>query len=387
MTKQEPIDIGKAAPAAARDRDATRQLPRAQRWPALLGFAVAVLLPTALGAVYWWTIAADRYVSEFRYSVRGGATMPEVEGRGGALGGSGALIYAADSFILEDYVTSVEALENVSQHAPLREMLGRDGDDPLRRYDPDAAVEDILPFWRSAVDAHFDATTGITTVAVSLYAPEDALAVARGLTAELRRVVDGLSEEARREMLRYIDGEYERAALALDEARASMETFRRDNRMISPEDEIRIGSGVISALSQQLANRRIELRAARERTPDSPRIAAIENEVAAIEAQLIAEIAARGGDAPSALPGQITSFDALQSAYEISRDTFINTLRLKQQAEAYSTLGRPELVVFVPPNPPEVATRPRRALETLKIFALALALWTVLRIFMASFRP
>lgn len=357
---------------------------------ALLGFAAAVLLPVALAAGYFYGIAADRYVTEIRYSVRSGAAMQRGEDSvGGALGSGAALVFASDSFVLANYLRSREALLNVESVLPIREMLARDGGDPLRRFDINAPVEEVLPFWRAAVAPRFDALTGITTVEVTLFTAEDAEAVGVALVRELRRIVDSLSAEARAEMLAYVNSEFSAAARNLDSARDAIEAFRRANRVITPTEQVAIGAEIISALSSRLAERLIEMRSLRQQTPNSPRISAIQRDIRSIEEQLRIEIARRGGeenDGADALPGQLASFEELESRYQIARDMYISTLQLRQSAEANAALGRAELVVFVPPRGAVTATQPDRAMEVLQVFVAALLLWVIVRILLASFR-
>ena len=362
------------------------RLPKGRALGAILGFLMAVILPTALAAGYYWGVAADRFVTEFRFAVRGGATLPS--NGGDMLSGSGALVYAADSFILEDYLLSVQALLDAERHAPVREMLGRDGDDPVRGYDASAPLEDLAPFWASAVYPSFDALTGITTVSVSLFSPQDSLALSRALITEMRTLVEGLSAEARSEMRAYVDQELQRAKDRLDGARAALEAFRRENSIVDPSERVTIGSRVMGELSNELAERQVELQMLRDQSPGNPRIPTLENTIAALRRQLEQETQARGspGDGQPELPSQLTDYDRLIADYEIAREIYASTLNLRQQVEAYAALGRPELVVFVPPRAPHLSTRPNRALETLKIFGVAAAVWVIGRVILASVR-
>ncbi len=355
--------------------------PRSYR-RAVLGFVLAVVLPTLLAAAYYGIVAADRYVTEFRYSVRGGAIMPG--GEGGGVHGGAALVFAADSFVLENYLRSLAAIADLEEALPLRRMLAQDGGDFVRRFDPSAPVEELLPFWRAAVAPRFDVFTGITTVEVALFSPEDSNAVAQALVLQLRRIVDGLSAEARNEMLAYVQREFERAAADLDAVRERIEAFRRANQIITPTEQVAIGADIIAALSARLSANRVELRTLRQQTPNSPRIAALDRENRSLEDQLAAEFARRSGEAGAALPTQITSFDALENDHQVARETYVAALQLRQQAEAFATLGRPELVVFVPPRPAMTAILPKRATEIAIVFAVSFAVWLIGRILWAS---
>ena len=376
---------------AARQHAAPGALPRRSWRGPLLGLLASVLLPTALAGWYYYGIAADRYVTEFRFSVRGGAlTQQSDEGLGGALGGSGALVYAGDSFVLSDYLHSLEAMESIERSLPLREMLGRDGGDPLRRFDPDAPAEDLEAFWRNAVRPRFDVVRGITTVEVSLFEPTDSLRVAEALVENLREIVDGLSGNARLELLAFANAEYERVSTELERARAAIEAFRRENRLITPTEQVSIGAEIIGALSSRLAEKHVELRSLIEQSPSSPRIAVVSREIESLQEQLEAEVSQRAGQAEAAdadaLPSQLTSFDELENAYLIARDTYVATVQLRQQAEAAAALRRAELVVFVPPRLAKSAIEPNRPLALLKVFGATLALWVIGRVLWASFR-
>lgn len=353
-------------------------------WRTAVGFLLCVLLPTVLAAAYYWLLAADRYEVEIRYSVRGGGILDQAQG-GGRMGTGQALIHASDSFILQDYIESMQSFVDIERRVPLRAMLARDGGDWVRGYDQNAPVAHLMPFWTAAVSTRFDAVTGITTATVALFDPADAEAVGWALIDELQRIVDSLSEKARLETLRYVNETLAEAEAQLASARTALENFRQFNRIISPTEQVVIGADIIGALSARLAERLVELRSVRQRTPDSPRIETLENEITALQQQLGEEFARRGGTAGSgALPSQITDFDKIESDYEIARDAYIGALRLKQEAEAYASLGRAELVVFVEPLTPTVSTRPDRLISTLTVFGVALGLWVILRVVAAS---
>ena len=354
---------------------------------AIFGFVLCVLLPGALAGVYYYHIAADRYVSEFRYAVRGGPASYGAEGDAVSvsMGAGSALMAAADSFILEEYLRSPAVLDELEARLPLREMLGRDGGDPVRSYRPDLPPEELLDFWAGAINVRFDVVTGITTVAVKLFRPDDSQAVATALVKLLGRLVDRLSERARTEMLAYVGAEF---ALAEDRLRStldSIEAFRRDNELVSPAETAELGTTVIATLTGELTELRVRLRTLLQNVPDSPQIRGVTDRIASLEAQLANERAALGGRDPGAtLPDQLTTFERLESEYQIARDSYISTLEMQQKAKAQATLSMAELVVFVPPRAAITSTEPVRWLEVLLITGGAFLVWLIARIFVAS---
>ena len=165
-------------------------------------------------------------------------------------------------------------------------MLSRDGGDPVRNYQPDVPAEEMLPFWERAVDVQFDAITGITTARISFYSPEDARAVAEALVAELQRIVNGLTREARDDMLEYVNSEYDLAEAELNSARAAIEAFRRANKTFSPDEDVSIDSGIISELRGLINAKEVELATMRQQAPSSPTIRLIREEIASLNVSL-----------------------------------------------------------------------------------------------------
>jgi len=350
----------------------------------ILGMLLMVGAPTAAAFYYYYFIAVDRFVSEFRYSVRGGAIMQNNGDIAGAIGGSAALVFAADSFVLEDYLLSIQAFEDIEKQLPIRKMLGGDGGDPIRRYDPTLTAEDMLPFWARAVDVQFDAITGITTARISMFSQDDAQAVANALVGELQRIVNGLTSDARNDMLNYVTSEFQKAEAQLNRTRADIEKFRRDNKTFSPDEEVTIGSSIISEIRGLRASKRVELQTMRQQAPDSPTIALLEEEIASLERQLDEVYESRDGTGEGAFATNLSEFEELQSEYEFARDTYIQSLNLRQQAEANATLNQAQLVVFVEPRLPMRSIDPDRPYEVGLVFVIAFLAWVILRVFIAS---
>ena len=349
-----------------------------------LGLLLMVGVPAAAAGYYYYTIAVDRFVSEFRYSVRGGAMMQNNGDIAGAIGGAAALVFAADSFVLEDYLVSVQAFEDIEKKLPLREMLGQDGGDPVRDYNPDLPAEEMLPFWERAVDVQFDAITGITTAKISFYSAEDSRAVAEALVAELQRIVNSLTREARDDMLQYVNSEFDLADAELNRARVAIEEFRRANRTFSPDEEVSIDSGIITELRGEINAKEVELATMLQQAPNSPSISLIREEILSLNRQLQGVYDSRVGTGEGAFATNLSEFEELQTQYEFARDTFIQSLNLRQQAQANATLNQAQLVVFVEPRTPTKSIDPDRPWEIGLIVLFSFLIWVIVRVFMAS---
>ncbi|MEM6487044.1 MAG: hypothetical protein AAF677_02045 [Pseudomonadota bacterium] len=351
---------------------------------AVLGFMLFVALPTGLSAWYWYSLAADRYVSSLRYAIRGG---PGLESADAPLGGASAVGLAAggaDGFILEDYLRSPAALAALEARLPLRAMLARDGDDPVRRYDPAMAPERLLGFWNAALDLRFDVLTGVTEVDVALFRAQDSEAVAKVLVTLLQALVDSLSERQRGDMLAYVEGEFAIAEAQLQRSLDAIEAFRRRTRTVSPTEEAELNTATIAQLTAEATGLAVRLRTLIETVPNSPQIPRLREQVQSLEAQIASTRATVGGRSDEALPDQLTDFERLKNEYQIALDSYVATLALRQQAQASAALARAHLVVFVPPQAAKMATGPDRLEAVLTVATISLLGWVVCRILIAS---
>lgn len=364
-----------------------RMRRRTYLWP-LFGFLLFAVGPAAVSAYYYYAVAADRYVSEFRFAVRAGAAASaggagDTVGR--SMGQASALLAFGDSFILEDFLTSAEALRQVEAALPLRAILDRDGGDPVRRYDPDMPPEDLLDYWRAAVDIGFDVATGITTVTVKTFRPEDSQAIADRLQRVMQQLIRDLSTPASAEFLAHAQRELEEAEGLLRDRRSALETFRRENTTIGGQEE---GTLILQQISQLEAQRSI-LQVDIDRLPSaSPRIPTLQSQVASLNREiekLRGQIAQNDGDGLP-ISEVLNETERLKADLEIALQTFINAKQILQGAEAQATLSQTQMITYVPPTLPTVSTAPVRWLEVLTIFGIAFGIWVISRILLASLR-
>src|SRR5580704_12473814 len=166
----------------------------------LLSLVVVVLVPATLAAVYFFLIAADQYVAEFRFALR---TVEPVRAE-------------------------------VGKTLDLREMFSRPEADWLTRLQLPVSIEELVRYWKSQVDAFYDITNGTIVVRASAFTPQDALQLARGVLASAERLVNDLSARARHDTLSNSEKEVRRAERRLKATLARLREFRDREGIIDP---------------------------------------------------------------------------------------------------------------------------------------------------------
>ena len=150
-----------------------------------LRFLLLVVLPTAVAGLYFVVFAADRYVADAHFVVR--KPNSPMRSAGPSLGSfdEGPKAFGSDdSYAVRDYLLSRDAMRMVIDKAGLRADLERAAHDPLWAFPGlfnGSSDEQLYRLYKSLVSVDYETTTGVTTLRVQAFNPEDARRMARYL--------------------------------------------------------------------------------------------------------------------------------------------------------------------------------------------------------------
>ena len=347
-----------------------RCLPRS-----LWAFVVA---PTLLAALYFGAIASDQFVAEARFAVRGNEPVAaDVLGALTGIPGQGSS--AADAYIVHDYILSREGLESLGRHFDIRAAFGHADIDWWSRLAADAPIEDVIDYWQAMVGVAFEQSSGISTLKVRAFSPQDAKALADALLIEGEALVNRLSERARRDALAFAENEVRRAEARLGEARHAITEFRNQRQILDPARTAEGKLGLVSELEAELARAQTERTTLRSYMhPGTAPIVSLESRIGALKDQLSVEqrrLASRqpqGGDVMSTL---VADYQKVLAEQEFAERLYTSALTGLEAARAEAVRQHRYLVTFVAPRLPEDSTRPRRLLAVVTVFVGACVLW------------
>lgn len=342
-----------------------------------LFFTLFVILPTLIGVAFAYGIAADLYVSETRFFVRGQKPPAPPSLLSGLLGQVGLAPSHEEAFSVRDFVHSHDAVAGLLQRLDLRALYRRPEADFVNRLEADASMERLVRYHRDMVEVRHDTASGLTTMRVFAWRAEDAKAIAEALLEQSEALVNRFSERAIEDSLRLARAEVAAAEARVAEVRARLTEFRDRARELDPGQAGAAVLALVAALEGQLAQVRAEIsEASAFMRPDNPRLVSLRARAAAIEEQIARERGRLTG-ASGALAPVIAEYEQLQLAREFADRALASALTSLEQARIEAQRQQIYLVRVVEPQLAEEALYPRRWLIVLGTAAGSLLLYGI----------
>ena len=353
-------------------------------------FNLIVLLPTIVAAIYFLLIAAPMYTSEARFVVRTPTqTAPSsidsvLEGVG--LGGSGS--GATDTYVVHEYVTSRDAVHDLEHRFNLRMMLARPMFDFVARFPrpfEGQSFENLYRAYGRFVVVGYNSQTGISTLRVQAFQPQDSAAIANALLDGGERVINQLNDRAARDAVADSQRRINDSRQQVQAAEASLTAFRNREKIVDPQKESLAGLDLVAKMEGQTDSLRASRAALAASAPLSPQLPILDQQITANENQVQSERAK--------IAGQDTSLAATIGEYErltIDRDFAVRAFTDASLAAASAQLDvrrkRLYLERVVPPNVPDVAEMPRRLYSTVVVFVTCLLIYAAFTLLRAGLR-
>jgi capsular polysaccharide transport system permease protein len=342
------------------------------------GFLIVVVLPTLLAMIYYFMIATPRYVSEARFIVRSPSRV-QPSTLGAALSGVGITSGATDAFAVHEYIDSRDGVRELNQVVDLRKVFGARGADLFSKYPrpwEDRTEEGLYGAFRRFVTVGYDSQTGISTLTVEAFSPQDAKRVTEGLLIGGERLVNRLNERSSIDAVTDAQRAQTQAKERLALAQGNLASFRNNQRYIDPTRAATESSTLIVSLLETLANLRAERSQIASDAPQSPQLAALDSRIAAYDRQVAAERAKIAGTSGS-LASEVGTYEDLTMAREFADRELTQATSALLTAEQDVRRQRLYLDRVVNPNLPDRADEPKRLLAVLTVLLSALMLYGV----------
>lgn len=362
----------------------TRARTTLRRWARLLSFLACVALPALTATFYEYGLAADQYVSICKFVVR--EQVPQMT-QPGALtaafsGGNPMLALIEDSEVVVQYIKSGQMLADLPPGVSLERIYATKRADAWARMGSHLPPEKQLTYWQTMVQPSFDISSGIITVNVRAFSPQDAALVARSVLDAAQALVDNMSRTARQNALDYASYTADEAQARLVHDESSLAAYRNRYRVLFPELDAQQGSTVGGDLLLSLAQDQAALAALRSQGQDdsSPQVKILRTRITAEQTQseaVNAELAAENGGKALPLASVMSGYDTLMEAEKLDEQLYASDLEALQNARNMAAERSLYLESFVQPAVPDASTYPVRWLVIVEAALAGFIAWVL----------
>ncbi|WDZ80937.1 hypothetical protein PWG15_24610 (plasmid) [Ensifer adhaerens] len=344
----------------------------------MLLFAASFLVPVFGASIYYGLVAADQYVTEARFAVRSGSDASVV-----GLSALSSFIdtgQARDGFIIADYVKSSSMVEALGNQYPLRDIFSRPQYDFLARFAPADSEEELIKFWGKQLDVSVDRSSGLVTIRLRAFTPEESLALTNSVILQAEKMVNQLTRKSEMDTL----------ARTESELRLKREKLQR---MVSELRDARNSAGILDvgmtakAYSELLTDLRLELAKQeliiKTTAADAPQMQPLVNRANALRSQIGEYEKAMAGGIDSdrsqraSLADIATKMQEKEIELSIAKEEYAGAMASYETARLTTERQRSYLLTYVKPSLADEAIYPRRFLMWLGISAISAILTAV----------
>lgn len=387
------VDVVRSAQAV---RDAALGGSRA-RAPSRLGaffrslniwFWALVGLPTLVAGAYFFGIAADLYVSEVKFVVRGPTKGP-VNAISAMLSSAGGSMVSEDTYAVQEYLTSRDAVRRLEQEQELRTLLGRPEGDLVSRYPG-------LLFWRKDFEALYwaysrfvsveiDSSSGVSTLQVKAYRPEDAQRVAQALLSYSEQLINALNERSRHDALAVFQHEVEITEQQIARIQTDLTAYRIQKNMLDPKSAAAGPVELLAQMNAQLASAKGQLAEVLKNAPNSPQVQLIKTRIASIEKLIVDERAKVTGNTDSVATAA-SEYERLDVQRLLAEKTLASALTSLEAARLEAQRQQIYLETIAQPNLADYPLYPRRVVSFVTVVVTCMLTYGISWLLVASVR-
>jgi capsular polysaccharide transport system permease protein len=355
-------------------------------------FLGTVALPTLLSIVYFSSYATPIFVSESSYVVRSpNQKSAAAGGLSALLGGAGFSGFSKapdDVYAISQYIRSRDALKFLNERLDLHAAWQSENIDFFHRFDPlhwDDSREALYEYYMKRVKVGAEPASGITTLTISGFTPEQVLKINELLLGKAEELVNVLNERGRSDLIRFAENEVVLTENKAKTAAQALSDFRNTQAVVDPEKQTMLHFEQIARLQEELIRTRGQLTQLRVFAPDSPHPPALELQVQTIERAIEAETEKITGGERS-LASKAAEYQRLQLEREFADKQLAIAMSALESARSEAQRQQLYLETIAKPSLPDEATFPKRLRGIATTFILGLVAWGILAMLLAGVR-
>ena len=293
-----------------------------------------------------------------------------------------------DTFAVQDYILSRDALEELDRGINVREMFSRPEADIISRFPipfiPDT-FEHLYKHYLNKVDISIDSTSGVTLLTVRAYRAEDAAKMAGALLAGGEKLVNRMNERQRQNTMRDARREVVDAEGRVQKVAADLASYRTRAELLDPNKQSVSMLQGIADMTSRMTISKTQLGELMKSSPNSPLIESLRRRIAVMQGQIDEARAKITGSGNSMVP-QITEFDSLTLQREFADRQLSSAIAFLDTARLSADRQQLYLDQIVKPNLADYAAYPKRFIDIAIVFASCFGIYTIAKLVLAGAR-
>lgn len=348
-------------------------------------FILLFIIPSIVSGIYYGFLAANQYVSEARFAVKSSDTtgLQGLSSLTSLLGG----VPTTDAAMIAEYIHSRTIIQDLSSKFNLKEIFSPGGVDFVSTLKRETSLEDLLEYWKTKVGIEIDRATGLATLRVRTFSPEDSLEIARDILRLSENMVNRLTGRNQANGLKEATDELDRTKRVLERRVSEMRDARNQVGILDAEITTKAFSDILTALNLEAARLNVQIQSLRKsEAADGPHVRGLVARSESLQQQIESyqdQLASNGGTGTLQTQDGENGTIADRSAM-LSQKTL--ELRIAQNEYARASAGfelarmtserqRSYLLVYVQPQAAEESLYPRRILSTTAIVVVCFLFW------------
>ncbi|WP_104666270.1 hypothetical protein [Ensifer adhaerens] len=342
----------------------------------LFFFLGLVVAPFFLAVIYNFATASPRFSSTAAFMVR------ENQRSGGVLSlVAGNTIGRSDdnSYAISEYLQSRDAVTWLNTDGMLERVFGADNVDLFSRfptYISGRTKDDLFHHFQSYIDVDFKQSTGVSTLEVQAFTPEDAVALTERLLQGAEALVNTLNQRARADSIREAEATVNEATVELQAIQVRLTAFRNSEGLLDPDAEVSMANKVITGTMEQVAKVDAQLSLLMSTTPSSPAVRQLQNKRDALEVQLAQQREALVGGGDS-LAKKMEGYEQVSLQRKLAERTLLSAVASLASAKQNFQGKKIYLARVVEPNLSDRPSQPTRFMNVIAVLVIGLAIFWI----------
>ena len=339
-------------------------------------FLVFVVIPTLVTGIYLGLFAADRYTSEASYVIRKGGSALTA---GAALPGLGRSDDSSEAIIV--FFRSRDATDHLAKDVDLKAKLMHPSADFMSAYPGifyDETNEGLYEAMRDAVEVSIDADTGISTLEVTAFTPQDAQELTTALLKEAELLINRLNDRATSDSVAFAKNIVAEDEDRVRDIQKRMTDFRNSENILDPNVQSTSQIELMTSLTQQMTGIDTEIAQLKASAPKNPRLRSLGEQRTALQDQ-IQEIRLGLAGADSSLASKISGYERLALERDLAVQALTHAYASFEEARQEAFANRLYLQTIAAPNLPDRPSFPNPLFWTAIVAAIGFALYRIAR--------